>query len=176
VSGRWSSDDRRFDQPPRTAGDHPDFPVERFSQRVAYTSDRAPNSERSNATFSASPADASTTGRSAGSDNSVGAHARRCPSPARASKPSSPRSRAFSSRSSSTVRASSSSLGRRTPPVTTPSSQDRASGATPVPAVQPICSHRGQYRPCASGSMSRPSRPASTSTAPASSPGTSGPA
>lgn len=75
MSGRWSLGDRRFDQPPRTAGDQPDFPVDVFSQRVAYTSDRAPNSDRSNATFSASPAEASTTGRSPGSVNSVGAHA-----------------------------------------------------------------------------------------------------
>lgn len=75
MSGRWSLAERRFDQPPRTAGDQPDLPADRFSQRVAYTSDRAPNSFRSNATFSASPAEASTTGCSVGSVSSVGDHA-----------------------------------------------------------------------------------------------------
>lgn len=33
------------------AGDQPDLPVEAFSQRIAYTSERAPNSEASSASF-----------------------------------------------------------------------------------------------------------------------------
>ena len=55
---RTSSSSRRYSlparvrrHPPRTAGDHPDLPLEAFSHRVANTSVRAPNRDRTNASF-----------------------------------------------------------------------------------------------------------------------------
>jgi hypothetical protein len=60
------------------------------SHRVANTSERAPNRDRINASFTAMGAAESIALVVAGCVNSVGAHARLCPSSLRVSKPSRP--------------------------------------------------------------------------------------
>lgn len=101
VRGRYSFRLRSPAQPPRTAGDHPDFPLAAFSQRVANTSERAPNRDRSKASFCPIDAVESIAVVVAGCVNSAGDHARRCPPSRRVSNPSRPRRRMFSERSAS---------------------------------------------------------------------------
>lgn len=115
VSGRWCLGGRPLDQRSFVAGDQPALPLDVLSHRYAYTSERAPNNDRNNPTFSAAVDERSTVARSVGSSSRVGTHTCEWPSLDRSSRPSSPRRRAISALRPSISRTNDWSVGSLSP-------------------------------------------------------------